>query len=123
MILAPKTRLALLATALLASGPSVAQSLAILAPGCREPESVDVPAAGTATEAELEKAGPRVKSFVANGEEYLKCLQMAEASLGDTITPEQRAALLGAYNSTVDRMQATGTMYNQAVRAWKERNP
>lgn len=97
------------------------QSLQILAPDCRAPDPPPIPDGNTASEPQLEAAQTRLKSYLADGDEYLNCLTKAEESLGSTIMPEQKAVLVGAYNSMVDSMQASGTMFNDAVKAFKAR--
>ncbi len=116
----PRAALAAALVLLVAAG-APAQSLTTLAPDCRAPQAPDVPDGTTANEDELVAAQQRLKAFLADGDEYLKCLQNAEAALGDTIMPEQQQVLLGAYNSMVDTMQYAGTRFNEAVRAFKAR--
>ena len=111
--------LTLLLTASVGAG---AQSLSILAPDCRAPSPMPtIPDGSTASEADLVAAQKKLKAYLADGEEYMACLGEAERSLGDTVTPEQRAVLLGAYNSTVDVMKGLGEQFNQAVRDFKAR--
>ena len=108
--------------ALLVVSAAGAQSLSTLAPDCRTPGAApEIPDGTKATEDDLVGAQKRLKAYLADGDEYLSCLQSAEASLGDTITPEQRAIVLGAYNAHVDVMQALGESFNTAVRAFKAR--
>lgn len=110
------------AVLLAASSVATAQSLKNLAPECKAPPAPAIPAAATATEEQLVDAQGDLKAFLAAGDAYLKCLQEAEAALGDTITPEQQQVLLNAYNSMVDTMQHSGTLFNEAVRAFKQRS-
>ncbi len=111
--------IALLFTASTTAG---AQSLSILAPDCRAPSPMPtIPDGNTASEADLVAAQKKLKAYLADGEEYMSCLGEAERALGDTVTPEQRAVLLGAYNSTVDVMKGLGEQFNEAVRAFKAR--
>ena len=105
--------------ATLASAPCFAQSLEILAPDCRVPEAPNIPDGATATEDQLVAAQKKVKAYQADAAEYRTCLEKAKKSLGSTILPEQAHVLTAAYNQTVDTEQATGDMFNAAVRQFK----
>ena len=98
---------------------SMAQAAEMDASHCKYPEAPAVPDGATATEAEMGQAGAAVRQFVADVESSLQCLTGVEESLGNEITEEQQAALVGVYNQGVDQMNAVVENYNQQVKAFR----
>jgi len=83
------------------------------------PAKPQIPNGRTATEEEMLAAQRQLKSFLAEGDDYLGCLDEVEQGWGDGVTDEQRAVVLIFHNRMVDEMQATADLFNQAVRAFK----
>jgi hypothetical protein len=88
---------------------------------CRFPDVPSVPDGATASEEAMGRAGAEVRAFVAEIQGALECLTEVEKSLGNAITDEQQAELVGRYNGAVDQMNAVANAYNAAVRAYRER--
>jgi hypothetical protein len=76
-----------------------------------------------ATYDELLAAKKQVGDFQAAVGVYRECMQSAEASAGDTLTPGNKQALVQSYNYSVDMEERVAARFNDAVRSYKERNP
>jgi hypothetical protein len=89
---------------------------------CAYPEvPSDLPSGDTETQEEMVVAQKAVKSFVADMEAYLACLDADIEALGAEATDEHRLIRDKRYNAAVDVMDATAAEFNQAVRAYKAR--
>ena len=60
-----------------------------------------------------------VKAFVAEGEEYLACLDAEVEAAGEEQTDEENAIYVSRYNAAVDAMQALAEQFNVELRAYK----
>ncbi len=83
------------------------------------PEQPAVPNGRQASEEEMIAAQKALKAFIANGEDYIKCLDELEGSWGEEATEEQRAMIVMFHNKIVDDQQAIADLFNAAVRAFK----
>ncbi|MGH8246242.1 MAG: hypothetical protein ACREUU_07395 [Gammaproteobacteria bacterium] len=90
-----------------------------LAAKCAAPGRPEIPNGRTATEEEMLSAQKALKSYLADGDTYIGCVDALEQSLGEEPTDEQRSVVLIFHNRMVDEMQATADLFNQAVRAFK----
>ncbi|HET6565446.1 MAG TPA: hypothetical protein VFG52_08545 [Xanthomonadales bacterium] len=54
---------------------------------------------------------------------YRTCMQDAETSAGDALTPGNKQALVQSYNYSVDMEERVAARFNDAIRSYKERNP
>ena len=113
------------------SAASVA--LALLTHGalaCDYPQRADVPDGATASKDEMIAGQRGVRSYVAAMEEYLACIEAAEAqaviSLGDDVdesAKRQREDLFNKkYNAAVEEMNLVAEEFNVQVRAYKARS-
>jgi hypothetical protein len=111
----------LLGAAVLA-GPVHAAELDLSA--CTFSQAPTVPDGSAATEQQMIDASAAVKAYVAETEKGLACLEEAKKKLGEEpMTEEQQANYNGLWNGAVDSMQAAATAFNEAVRAYKAKNP
>lgn len=94
-----------------------------LADDCTRPPAPTVPQGATASNDQMVAASGAVKTYMAETESYLSCLQAQEALMKDQLTPELQQDMLNRYNSAVESMEAVAAEYNQAVRDYKAANP
>lgn len=114
---------ALLAAAAFAAGPAYA--------ACTYPRApASLPDGGTATMEEMVAGQKQVKQYVAEMDEYLKCLDAeapkpaADAQLTDDQKKEYaRAESMRAqkHNAAVAEMEAVAERFNQQLRAFREK--
>jgi len=109
---------------LLASSFAFAQSESVsgeVMEKCKLATKPQIPNGRTATEEEMLGAQRALKTYLAEGDEYMACLKQLEAGWGEGITEEQKAVIVIFHNRTVDEMQSTADLFNQSVRAFKGR--
>lgn len=95
--------------------PDAAQSCVLpAAPDSISPE---------ATYDELVAAKKQVSDFQAALGVYRECMQNAETSAGESLTPGNKQALVQSYNYSVDMEERVAQRFNDAIRSYKERNP
>jgi hypothetical protein len=113
----------LLAFALSTSYPLLAQAedstMGDVADKCQYPKQPEIPNGRTASEAELLAAQGNMKAYMAEGDEYIACINKEEESWGEEATEEQKAMVVLFNNKVVDDMQAVADLFNSAVRAYK----
>lgn len=78
-----------------------------------------VPNGATASKDEMIATQGKVKSYVQQVEEYLKCLDDKQASAGDELTEEQQAIYSLRYNAAVDAMELVADQFNAALGDYK----
>lgn len=95
---------------------------------CDYPQRANVPDGATASKEDMIAGQKGVKSYIADMEEYLACIEAEEAQamleLGDVDedTKRQRADLFNKkYNAAVEEMNLVAEEFNVQVRAYKER--
>ncbi|MDZ4730021.1 MAG: hypothetical protein SH820_08785 [Xanthomonadales bacterium] len=76
-----------------------------------------------ATYDQLVAAKGQVAEFQAGVGVYRECMQAAEDSTGDALTPGNKQALVASYNYSVDMEERVAQRFNDAIRSYKERNP
>ncbi|UCG72220.1 MAG: hypothetical protein JSV45_13370 [Chromatiales bacterium] len=89
---------------------------------CVSPVEVKVPDGSQASMDEMLAAQTAVKSYMADMEDYLKCLDDESASQSDTQTEEQKVAHVQQHNSAVDAMERVANSFNEQIRAYKALN-
>jgi len=89
---------------------------------CVSPVEVSVPNGSQASQEEMLTAQQAVKSYMAEMEDYLKCLDDESATMGDTENDEQRNAHVQQHNSAVDAMERVANGFNEQIRAYKALN-
>lgn len=104
-------------TALLLAAPLLA---------CDYPERAQIPNGSTATRDEMIAGQQSVKAFITAMEEYLRCIEGAEADVkaSEDIDDEEKAsrvaALIKKYNAAVDDMNIVAAQYNDEVKAYRD---
>lgn len=83
------------------------------------PEQPTIPNGRQASEEEMIAAQKAMKGFLAEGNDYIECLNKLERSWGDDATDEQKAVVIIFNNKIVDDQQAVADLFNAAVRAFK----
>jgi hypothetical protein len=76
-----------------------------------------------ATYDQLVAAKKQVADFQAALGVYRECMQTAETSAGEALTPGNKQALVQSYNYSVDMEERVAQRFNDAIRSYKERNP
>ena len=96
---------------------------------CDYPQRVSVPDGATASKEDMIAGQRGVKSYMADMETYLSCIEAAEAAavleLGDVDedSKRQRADLFNKkYNAAVEEMNLVAEEFNMQVRAYKDQN-
>jgi len=102
-------------TAMLAVSPLYGQ--------CNFPSEVNVPDGTTASNEEMVNGQKLVKTYMAEMEAYLECLDKEAEMLGEEETPEQQGIHVQRHNAAVEAMEATAANFNEQVRAYKSANP
>lgn len=97
-------------------------SMASVHAACTAPDEVSVPDGSQASMEEMLAAQTAVKSYMADMEAYLKCLDDESASLGDARTDEERLAHVAEHNTAVDAMERVANSFNEQIRAYKALN-
>ncbi len=103
-------------------------SLAIIAASnafgaCDFPREVTIPTGATATADEMVDGQSAVKTYMAEMEAYLQCLDDEAAALGEEQqTDETKSLHVSRYNAAVDAMENVAAQFNEQVRAYKEIN-
>ena len=104
----------------------VGQSLTpAYADDCNRPPAPTVPNGAQATNDDMVATHGAVKTFMADTQGYLECLQKIEArhQEAETLTPELQQEYVTRYNAAVDSMETVAAEFNQAVRDYKAANP
>jgi len=96
-------------------------SMAALA--CDYPPLVAVPDGETATVEELVAAQAGVKTYMAEMELYLECIDEETAVAGDDAPAQYKAIMASRYNAAVAEMEAIAESFNNQVKAYKEAHP
>jgi hypothetical protein len=86
---------------------------------CDYPEKPTIPEGRNSTEEEMLQAQSRMKAFIADGNDYIACLDKLEASWGEDADDNDHALIVVLHNKAVDDMQSVADLFNTAVRAFK----
>ncbi len=89
---------------------------------CGYPQDVSIPDGAAASEAEMVEGQKGVKGYMAEMDEYLKCLDEKSAALGEEITEEDRLMHVKKHNAAVDAMEQVAANFNEQIRAFKAKN-
>lgn len=88
---------------------------------CAFPEPPVIPDGRIAPESELAAAGAAMKSYQAEVQSSLECIDEIIASLGEDMTSEQESALTALYNNGVEQLTMIAESFNEQVRAFRTR--
>lgn len=96
---------------------------------CDYPERVLIPNGNTATKDEMIAGQTGVKTYVADMEIYLECIQEEEKTTRDAIADlqpedeqEREDALSKKYNAAVDEMERVAAQFNAEVQAYRAKS-
>jgi len=88
---------------------------------CHVPEEPIILISETISEEELIAIQRIVKKYMAQGELYLSCIAQVEKDLGEDATDENKYLIVSLHNKLVDQMESVASLFNSAVRAYKEK--
>ena len=88
---------------------------------CPLPEKPSIPNGLKSTEEDMLEAQKNIKDYIAKGNAVLACLDELKETWGETASEEQQQINNLFYDKIVDDMEATGELFNSAVRAYKGR--
>ena len=88
---------------------------------CKAPSPPSIPNGNRASEEEMVEAQGKLKAYIAEGDNYLACLQEIEITWGPEATDEQKTVLTIYHNSVVESMQNSADLFNSALRVYKSR--
>jgi len=88
---------------------------------CEYPQEVGIPDGSKASEEEMIAGQKLVKSYIANVEAYLKCLDEEATALGDAETDDQKQMHIKRHNAAVDAMEQLAASFNKEIQAFKAR--
>ena len=110
-----------LAVALLLASP--------LALACDYPNRVDIPNGNTATQDDMLASQKAVKSYMAEMEAYLECIEAEETEvrvglgeMSDEDVSNRENAFNKKYNAAVAEMETVAARFNEEVRAYKAKS-
>lgn len=86
---------------------------------CTYPEKPSIPDGRNSTEEEMIEAQDKMKAFIADGNDYIACLEEVEESWGEEVTEDEQALVVVLHNKAVDEMKSVADLFNAAVRAFK----
>ena len=86
---------------------------------CSYPAKPSVPDGRNSTEQEMLAAQAQMKTFIADGNKFIDCLDEQEKGWGDNATDTDHATVVVLHNQAVDDMQSVADLFNAAVRAYK----
>ena len=87
---------------------------------CNPPATPRIPTGENATASRMLTAQEDVKTFIAQGRQYLACIQSEEAALAKDASDNERNAIIERYNNMVDKMKTASEDYNEAVSTYKK---
>lgn len=114
------------ATLCLAESGSADSASGELIEKCKYPARLTIPNGRKSTESEMIAAQKKMKAFLAEGDQYIECLQNLEEKWGkeksDEDFKQHKAVIVIFHNKIVDDMNAVAELFNSAVRAFKGKN-
>jgi opacity protein-like surface antigen len=90
---------------------------------CEQPSMVAVPDGATATMEELLAAQGSVKSYMAEMEIYLACLNEELETAGEDAPAEFKSLMVNRHNAAVTEMETVAAAFNQEVQAHRNAHP
>lgn len=104
--------------------------LAVLASGlasagfaCDYPALVQVPDGASATIDQMVAAQESVKTYMADMDAYLTCVNEELAAAGDDAPEEFKSIMVSRHNAAVTEMEAVAASFNEQIAAFREANP
>jgi hypothetical protein len=88
---------------------------------CHAPEEPIILIGETISEEELIAIQGIVKKYMAQGEQYLSCIAQVEKDLGEDATDENKYLIVSLHNKLVNQMESVASLFNSAVRTYKEK--
>ena len=89
---------------------------------CVYPQQPSIPNGSKASEAELVDAQKRMKAYLAEGNEFIACLDNIETTWTEEEAVEKKPIAIMFHNRVVDDMNEVAELFNSAVRAFKGKN-
>jgi hypothetical protein len=105
---------------LMLSVAGVAQANELLL-GCRFVEPPKIPSGIDADDAEMSAAARAVRTYVADMEASLRCLDVIADDVGTS--PEDKGRIVLLYNNGVEQMQTIAAAFNRELRAFRTMDP
>jgi hypothetical protein len=90
---------------------------------CENPTMVTVPDGATSTMEELLAAQANVKTYMAEMEVYLACLNEELETAGDDAPAEFKSLMVNRHNSAVTEMETVAAAFNEQVQAYRAAHP
>ncbi|TNE57386.1 MAG: hypothetical protein EP340_08925 [Alphaproteobacteria bacterium] len=90
---------------------------------CRLQPAPTVPATFESEEHAVEVRNTIVDYQTGAMKDYRECLAAKERMLGEDISPEQKKALVDAYNASVDLEEELAASFSAAAKAYNEAHP
>jgi hypothetical protein len=90
---------------------------------CENPTMVSVPDGATSTMEELLTAQANVKTYMAEMEVYLACLNEELETAGEDAPAEFKSLMVNRHNSGVTEMETVAAAFNEQVQAYRAANP
>jgi hypothetical protein len=84
---------------------------------------VSVPDGATSTMEELLAAQANVKTYMAEMEVYLACLNEELETAGEDAPAEFKSLMVNRHNSGVTEMETVAAAFNEQVQAYRAANP
>ena len=88
---------------------------------CKSPTQPMVPNGMTADKDTIIAATVNVKAYIADNEDYRRCLKKELDALGETATDEQKADWAKKHDASVDAEEQTAASFNAQIRIFKSR--
>ena len=90
---------------------------------CQQPSMITVPDGATSTMEQLLAAQANVKTYMAEMEVYLACLNEELQTAGEDAPSEFQALMVNRHNAAVTEMETVAAAFNQQVQAYRAANP
>lgn len=87
--------------------------------GCKPPAAPEIPDGGSASTEQMIAGQTRMKSFVADGQAYLKCIDTVADDKGRATI--ERNAAIGEHNRMVGELERSAADFNDQLRSFKAR--
>jgi len=98
-------------------GLMLASSLALAE--CDRPTAPALPDGETADLQTMVDGQKAVKSYVAEAEAYLDCINAETAAAGEGANPDEQLARIEKHNAVVDEMETVAAAFNEEIREYK----
>lgn len=90
---------------------------------CENPTMVSIPDGATATMEELLAVQGQVKTYMAEMEVYLACINEEIEAGGEDASAEFKSLMVTRHNSAVTEMETIAAAFNEQVQAYRAANP